>query len=282
MTGVRNAIRHQGDLSLVVVMSILLIVVVALFPSNTARIILGLPVLLLAPGYSLLSLLFPDTRELSLSERIPLSLGLSVFILAVLGLFLTTTFSVQMNPLLVVGFTLVGICSTGAWYRRSKAHLTLSNGRVFEELIASLKTGRLTFCAVLLTIAVLLSVVGLIAYTVAVPRNSESFTEFYVLDGDGTSAEYPHTFQAGERTSILAGVVNHEAAPKAYRLAVTLDGLPLGEVDIPCLKSGEQWEGEVAFVPVEPSTDSKLRFTLHQAGSSDPCAELHLWAEVGE
>jgi len=67
------------------------------------RIILGLPLVLFLPGYSLIAALFPGKDDLDAIERIALSFGLSIAITPLLGLALNyTPFGIRLSPVLIV------------------------------------------------------------------------------------------------------------------------------------------------------------------------------------
>jgi uncharacterized membrane protein len=61
-------------------LTFLLVLIVALFPSNFLRIILGLPFVLFFPGFILLSALFPRKGNFTDIERFALDFGLSLAI----------------------------------------------------------------------------------------------------------------------------------------------------------------------------------------------------------
>jgi len=83
------------------------------FPSlsNTPlRIILGFPLVLFLPGYSLICALFPKKDELNAIEKIALSIGLSIAIVVIIGLVLNyTPWGIRLGPILLAisSFTLI-------------------------------------------------------------------------------------------------------------------------------------------------------------------------------
>jgi len=76
------------DLALVIILVLLTIPFVLIPPLNETpvRIILGLPLVLFLPGYSLIATLFPRKDDLDAIKRIALSFGLSITITPLLGL----------------------------------------------------------------------------------------------------------------------------------------------------------------------------------------------------
>ncbi len=97
------------DLTLVILITLLCIPFVLIPPLNEispVRIILGLPLVLFLPGYSLIAALFPRKDDLDGIERIALSFGLSIAVVPLLGLALNyTPFGIRLSPV----FTLLSV-----------------------------------------------------------------------------------------------------------------------------------------------------------------------------
>ena len=70
---------------------VLLIVVVIVSPFSIWRIILGLPLVLFSPGYALIVVLFPKRGRMGGIERVALSFGISVAVVALIMLILNYT-----------------------------------------------------------------------------------------------------------------------------------------------------------------------------------------------
>jgi len=78
------------DLALVILFTLLCIPFALIPPLNEIspiRIILGLPLVLFLPGYSLIAALFPRKDDLDGIERVALSFGLSIAIVPLIGSF---------------------------------------------------------------------------------------------------------------------------------------------------------------------------------------------------
>lgn len=100
------------------VLVILTILVIALFPLEILRIVLGLPFVLFFPGFTLISALFPNREWISNIERVILSFGLSIATVTLIGLILNfTPWGLQLEVILysVASFTI--ITSVIAWIR---------------------------------------------------------------------------------------------------------------------------------------------------------------------
>ncbi|MCW3130997.1 MAG: DUF1616 domain-containing protein [Methanophagales archaeon] len=110
------------DLALVILSTLLCIPFVLIPPLNEIspiRIILGLPLVLFLPGYSLIAALFPGKDDLDAIERIALSFGLSIAITPLLGLALNyTPFGIRLSPVLIVLSVFTVSLTIGAYVRR--------------------------------------------------------------------------------------------------------------------------------------------------------------------
>jgi len=92
-----------------VVVSVIFIVVPPL-NETPVRIILGFPLVLFLPGYSLICALFPKKDEMDGIERIALSIGLSIAVAVIIGLVLNyTPWGIRLGPILLAisSFTLI-------------------------------------------------------------------------------------------------------------------------------------------------------------------------------
>jgi uncharacterized membrane protein len=115
--------KIPSDLALVIFLTLLCIPFVLISPFNETpvRIILGLPLVLFLPGYSLIAILFPRKDDLDGIERIALSFGLSIAISPLLGLGLNyTPFGIRLTPILIVLSVFTISLALGAYVRRSR------------------------------------------------------------------------------------------------------------------------------------------------------------------
>lgn len=172
---------------LIVIGLVLLTDIFVLTPglSETAvRELLGLPLVLFLPGYSLLAALFPAKSDLEGIERICLSFGLSIAVTPLIGLGLNyTPLGIRLIPILICLSVFTFVMCGFAYLRRAK----LSESEAFEvpfRKVFSLKTEILDKPAskldkalnVILVISVLLSVATLI-YVIATPKEGGQYDE---------------------------------------------------------------------------------------------------------
>ena len=99
-----------------VVISVIFIVIPPL-NATPVRVILGFPLVLFLPGYSLIYALFPKKNEIDGIERIALGIGLSIAVVVIIGLVLNyTPWGIRLGPILVAIslFTLIFAALTAA------------------------------------------------------------------------------------------------------------------------------------------------------------------------
>jgi len=274
--------RQDKDLWLIGILAILLILTITFFPINVARIILGLPLMLFFPGYTLVAALFPRKGDLGGVERIALSFGLSIVIAALIGFILNyTPWGVRLYPILISLTVFILAMSGVAWHRRK---------RLVEEdrFQASFNVGFPLWrgqggidkaLSIVLTLAIV-GAIGTLAYVIATPRIGERFSEFYILGPQGEAGEYPLNLALGEKGEIVLGIVNREQEEMDYRVKVIIDGgvegvktwtkgengelTPIAgnTINVEGLAHEEKWERRLVFEPLQRGEGQKMEFLL--------------------
>jgi uncharacterized membrane protein len=277
------------DLALVIFFTLLCIPFVLIPPLNEIspiRIILGLPLVLFLPGYSLIATLFPGKDDLDGIERVALSFGLSIAIVPLIGLALNyTPFGIRLSPILFVLSIFTVSLALGAYARRS---MIPEGGRFVVDFGAFFKNMKESFTTTdtkidkILTVVLIISIVlaiSMTAYVIITPKQGEKFTEFYVLGPNGTASDYPTNLKVGEKGEVIIGIVNHEYANTSYHLEVRLNGEVIDEKSIN-LMHNETWESPFTFRARRAGEDQKLEFLLYKEGVKEVYRSLHLWMDV--
>jgi len=271
-------IRFTNDILLINILVLLLIVIIALFPSNILRIILGLPFVLFFPGYALMVALFPRKGDLGGVERVALGFGLSIALTILIGLILNyTPWGLSLYAILLSLTVFILATSAIAYYRRRR--LSAEERFTVSFQIAVPRWAGLSNPDKALTIVLalsLLAAIGALAYVVAAPRVGERFTEFSVLE------DYPEELALGEEATVTLGITNHEGREITYYIEVMIDGVKNGEVGPLILADEEKWEQEVSFAPQLPGDDQKVEFLLYKDGETEPHETLHIFVDVEE
>jgi uncharacterized membrane protein len=284
--------KLDKDLALIGILTIVLVVVITLFPSTTARIILGLPFLLFFPGYTLMAALFPRKGGLGGVERVALSFGVSIAVAALIGLILNyTPGGIRLYPILI-SLAVFSLAASGvAWYRRQKL---APEGRfrvLFNVGMPSWQGQSVPdkVLSVVLVVAIA-GVIGTLGYVVATPGAGEKFTELYILGPDGKATDYPTELKVGEEGRVIVGIVNHEREEASYKVEVWIGGekvkLRIGGEDrdeiMVELENGEEWREEVGFVPQKAGEKQKVEFVLYKDGEPYFEEPPYLWIDVEE
>ena len=336
----RGIRRLPADLAVVVTL-VLLSAAAVLVPvpgQGVLRIVLGLPLVLFLPGYAFIAALFPEAgsgptdasadpddvegadgedsasapsgrdRGIDGIERVALSFGLSIAIVPLIGLVLNfTPWGIRERPILVsiCGFTLLAT-AVAATRRRAlpeqerfrvpyRDWLGAARVELFEP-----ETRTDAALNVLLAVSVVLAAAS-VTYAVAVPKQGEAFTEFYLLtrdDGELVAADYPTELVQGEPAPLVIGIGNHEHREVEYTVVVSLQRVRLANTSATVLEEreldrlrtrladNETWTTDYEVVPTMTGTRLRLVFLLYTGDPpADPSIEsayreTHLWVNV--
>lgn len=284
---------HDKDLWLICLLTIILVAVISLFPDESVmRVVLGIPMVLFFPGYTLIAALFPRKSSLGGVERVALSFGLSIAVVPLIGLVLNyTPWGIRLYPILVSLTAFIVILSVVAWRRRKGV---AENERFVVPLSGRIKLpswqGQSRWDKVLsvVLVAAIIGAIGMLVYVVASPKVGERFTEFYILGMEGKAEHYPEALSVGEEGVVLLGIVNHEGEQTNYCVRLEMDGeeadLVVGgeakDALLVTLAHEEKWEGEVGFIPQKVGEEQKVKFLLYKEGEAEPYLDLHIWLNV--
>lgn len=271
----------------------LLILIIILFPSNVLRIILGIPLLLFFPGYTLMAAISTRKGDISGLERVALSFGLSIAVVPLIGLILNyTPWGIRLESVLYSVALFILIVTIIAWLRsrrltrreRFSIELYLRLDSWAEALrLPGRGEGIWDKVLAITLVVVILGVLGTLGYIIATPKLGETFTEFYILGPEGEAADYPTELKVGEEGGVMVVIFNHEGKETSYRVEVAVDGKKTIEVGPVTLADEQKWEDEVSFVLETPGEDQKVEFLLYKDGEVEPYLEpLILWVNVTE
>ena len=262
--------------------------------------ILALSFILFFPGYSITAALFPGNRQIDWTERIVLSLGSSIVSVALLGLLLNfSPWGIRLEPVAAMVAILTVAASSVAYWRRVALPVDLRLVGSLDISIAALGAGNNVDKG--LSVALAVSVVitsGVLAYVVLTPRQSETFTEFFLLGPTGKASGYPTALNVSQSGTVILGMANHEAATVNYTVRVDLVGVrivynatagfnetvELNRTTLSAfavtLADGTNWTRSYSFSIPEVGL-WKVQFLLFKGGDvSSPYRELHLYVRV--
>ncbi len=232
-------------------------------------------------------------------ERVALSLGLSIAVTPLIGLVLNWTYDwdperlgIRLWLVLTSIFFFNVIVAGVAVYRRNKAPLEDRFVIVLDISFPKESSPMDRVLTIGIVVMMVLSV-SLLVYIIVVPRQGESFTEFYVLGPSGKAEGYPSDFVQGEEQSVIIGIGNHEHGDRNYtillsigpdarnRTVASLDAVEVSKLDRPAL---EVWvrKGGTLKVPCNFTVNDighhKLRLLLFMDGREH--RDLNIWVRV--
>ena len=256
------------------------------------RSALGLILVLFLPGYAFIAALFPGKADIGNFERGALSFGLSIALVPLMGFALNyTPWGIRLVPITtcLAIFTLVCVLVANARRLQLSPHerFSIDFGHLFREAKRGLlptAEGRLDRALSIILIVSILASVGALAYVIAVPKQGEKFTEFYLLGHGGKAADYPTHFVLGEQQPVIVGIVNHEFRNVTYDLVVQLTNNNRSTTlytDTVALDNNQTWEKTINLKPDRVGTNMTMEFLLYADGNrATPYREAHLWVTV--
>lgn len=287
----------------------LLAVAVAFTPAGEFRplaIAVGLPFVLLVPGYALVAAVFPRAAETAPSSagtswlgRLGLSVGGSVVAVAlVAGTLDFTVWGFQRGPV-VLGLAALSLAGLAvAWYRRRRLPAEVRAGATVGAVgtrTRSLVVGTSGF-STLLTIVVVVAAAGAVGVVAEDTTDTGSVTEFYILGqndaGELVAGSYPTNVTAGEPTTVGIGVGTTEAGGLSGTVVATLERVTIRENSTQITQSQRLGSFDVQVAAgeravrrhtVQPSlTGERLRLTyrLYESGSDSPLRRVQIWLSV--
>ena len=247
------------------------------------RILIGLVVLLFWPGYCLQAAVFPRRRELEDRERVALSFGLSIGVVAVMAPVLDRLpGGVRFGPV-VIGYALFMLACTGVgvYRRRNLPEEDRCGGIMRINVAAWWKRTDASMRKVYAVQAVaVFGAVGVLVANMIVPHPAEQYSEFYIVGADGLAEGFEREVRVGERVEMRCGIGNHERAAGEYRLEVRQQGELIGTGGPFRLQDGEVVEAAVEFTAAREGDDVKIEFWLIRDAEERPYRRLELWMDV--
>ncbi|UPV74353.1 DUF1616 domain-containing protein [Halorussus limi] len=264
---------------------------------------IGLPLLFFAPGYALVSALFPgatpddaradvtlaDVRQHGLSgnERAALGFGVSLALLPVLGV------AVAVSPwtiapatvLLSVALATVAFAVVGAGRRLRRPadrRFSLPVGAWLDDARRSVSTGPLSdrVLNVGLAVGVLLAV-GAMGYAVASPGPGQSYTSIALLSqnetGELVADDYPRTFERGQSKPLVVELTNHASQPTDYSVVAELQRVRKADdggakvvqdqqmaTFTPTVGPGQTWQTTHEVTPTMTGENLRLTYLVYE------------------
>jgi len=286
-----------------------------LAPGSLTRTAVALPLVFLLPGYTLLTAVFPyrptrknaderDRLQITLSERMALSFGLSIALTSLVAIGLTQIrpgFSVGLAidglSAVVLVFTLVGIVRRLAEPERTRFTLPISQWLdSTRQALHAVPEKNAVLSLALVGSAVL--TFGTLGFVVTQPIDGSAYTGFQVVTtndtGEPVAAEYPTELAPGKRANLTFIVRNNENNPVDYSVLVLHEQVsPNGTVTrsmvlkrfVQRVSSSQTWKRRHSITPPGPLDQSRITYLLYRGQPpSTPSAatayrHLYLWLD---
>ena|SRR3989442_1677499 len=196
---------------------------IAVNSGTSAAILLAL----FCPGYAIVAALFPSSKEIGWVERIALSMGLSIAVVPLLGLFLSfTPWGIKLAPIVITIGSFTMIVELVAYGRRMQ--LPAADRLAATIVIEFDGWKKRTLRSKVLTaglVASALATAGAFSYALLTPLSSQRYTEFSILGPDGNASGYPTNLSSSQQGTVIIGIVNHESQSVSYTVRVDLLGV---------------------------------------------------------
>jgi uncharacterized membrane protein len=208
----------------------ILTIYIPLLNESLLRVIFSIPIILFIPGYVLIAALFPGNDDLEGIERVALSFGLSIAVVPLIGLMLNyTSWGIRLDPIVISLVIFTAVMAMIAQYRRSLLPDDERFRVLFRTMLHNIRSalfspGQSHFDRVL-SVILIIAIVTAIAttiYVIAVTKEREKYTEFYILGPGGKAADFPTRFAAGEPQNVTIGIGNHEYRTVNYTVETVL------------------------------------------------------------
>lgn len=236
--------------------SAILLVTVPSLLGTAGKIALGVPLLLVFPGYVVLQVLLQtstfrtadgaETRPLteSMSGLVSLAVGIGFSIvlvpIVVRGVMFLFGYS-RTNVVVAVAIFTILFATVGSYRSRAISGVERRSlgtmvwrlfGRTRSYFNKDTKFGLLTSIVLVVSVLFFLSTIG---FALTGDTASEPNTEFYLLteneSGELVASEYPATVDEARSTVLVAGVNNNEHETITYTMVVEVHGLENGSIE---------------------------------------------------
>jgi hypothetical protein len=222
------------------------------------RLLFVLPLIFVLPGYALTRLVMP--AALSTAERLALSLGLSIGLAVLGGLFLHTVgLGLQSDAWVSFLGSITLVTAVGALHRAYRHSLTAEPTVAWSDV--PLRT------VALLALAILLSGSAFqVARWGATHYGQSHFTQLWLTHLAATATEQTLQF----------GIRSEEATTLHYRLELQINGMVAQVWDDLTLAPGQSWETTVAL-PVQQMGAGELSAHLYRADQPGQAYRYVVW-----
>ena len=246
---------------ILVVITITIIAVALTFLDNVLGRILTLPLVLMLPGYAVMSAMFVRLPS-GFPERLVLSLGLSVIIVVLSGLALNwIPYGLQSRSWTLCLGTIT-LCGSAVAIVRRKGNATSHPSRPIIGLTLR------SWLLLGLTAIVVAGAVAVSSLGAAQQQNSEQFTQLWILPIN----------EGGQKHMVRLGVSNMQLTEAEYGLNVSVNGKTVQEWSAIALKPHGTWEVTLTLPTIKYTGKIYVEAVLYRnSASSKKYRVVDLW-----
>jgi uncharacterized membrane protein len=190
------------------------------------KMFFSIPILLFIPGFCIIAILYPRDGDLSLPQRILLSFGFSVPVVSLLaiGLYISP-WVLQLDSLILLSALVSVVLILAAQYRRAMVRSQDAYHPRFSEIpdalrhaLAPLGGDRIDRLLSVALVLVMIIAITATILVIALPKENEYFTDFFILGANRMAADYPYEIVTGQYYPMYFGVANHEKRNASYTI----------------------------------------------------------------
>jgi uncharacterized membrane protein len=273
--------RSSNDLLGVLALSQLYLAVLLTRQGGLLQGLLGLPFVLMLPGYALLAAIDVNSGELELAERLTIScvLSLATVISVAMGLNVIrrldpTWLACVLEAIIVAG------CACAYWCRTG---VSLDAGGHLDWL-RSREQNRSTLAIVvhLVTVGCVCAILFLMADLIQCERAPVPTTALYLLGDDGEAGGYVKRVACDSRLRVTVGVVNNQPDANDYSIRIRIGDQPSQVLKRITLEPGQTWEERVDVRPDWCGTVQSVVFDLVEGERPMRSVYQRVLATVGD
>lgn len=276
-------VKIENELLPLGISAVLLGVIVFLIPLPELlplQALLALLFIFFIPGYCLLVILAPRKDDLSIVERLGISVGISFAGVPFFWLiFNYTPFGITPQTMFFSLAIIVLILIYIAWQRRKR--IPKSERFVIEFTINIPKNNLDKSLDVFLIASIMLGFASM-GYSIFNPPTEEKTTQFYILGSAGIASDYPRDLLGGSEANVTVGIINNEGKNVDYRIVSSINESTIESEWFVSLKDGERTEEALEITPplTNEDTTMKIEFVLYLVGRSEPYRSVYFWSDV--
>ncbi|EKF85115.1 DUF1616 domain-containing protein [Methanobacterium formicicum] len=132
--------------------------------------------------------------------------------------------------------------------------------------------------SIIILIILIIGVIGVV-YIILNPVESKGFTEFYILNSNGSAGNYPTNLTIGDKGNIIIGITNNEHLNSNYLVKIKRNNTLLKQENV-SLGNGEKKEITYNFTAATTG-QYKLEFDLYKLPDTNNIyRSVFLWVNV--